>query len=86
MIEVALDAGQNLVIDDILIAQPNNRPALNSKCVLLQTLVGGRHQAICPVSASVRANLQLVDAVVVFNAEPLHDVRWEFVLDFSEVS
>ena len=38
MIEVELDATQNFVIDDKLIAQLNDRPALHVERVLLQTL------------------------------------------------
>ena len=55
MIEVALDAAQNFVIDDILIAQLNNRPALHIERVLLQSLLGGREQSIRAISARTRA-------------------------------
>src|ERR1700740_48951 len=39
MIEVALNAAQNFVIDDIFIAQLNNGPAFHIERVLLQALV-----------------------------------------------
>src|SRR5271169_5142896 len=73
MIEVELDTTQNFVIDDKLIAQPDDRPALHVERVLLQTLIRGRDQSIRSVSANVRANFQLANAVVVFSAEPLHE-------------
>src|SRR5258708_29735688 len=75
VIEVELDTTQNIVIDDILVAQLNDRPALNIERRLLQTLVGGSDQTISAIFASARANLQLPDAVIVFNAEPLHDFQ-----------
>src|SRR5580704_19412293 len=86
MIEVELDTTQNFVIDDKLIAQSDDRPALHVERVLLQTLIGGRDQSIRSVSANVRANFQLANAVVVFSAEPLHEFRREVAIGFREVS
>ena len=86
MIEVVLDAAQNFVIDDILIAQLNNRPALHIERVLLQSLVGGREQSIRAISARTRAYFQLPDAVVVFSTKSLHDVCWKLAIDFPKVS
>ena len=54
MIEVALDAAQNFVVDDVFVAQLNDRPALHIESVLLQALVGGGDQPIRAISASAR--------------------------------
>jgi len=86
MINVALNAAQNFVIDDIFIAQLNNRPAFDIECVLLQALVGGRDQPLRTITASPGVYFQLPDPVVVFSAESLHDVRRELAIDFRKVS
>lgn len=86
MIEVELDTTQNIVIDDVLVAQLNDRPALNIERRLLQTLVGGSDQTIIAIFATARANFQLPDAVIVFNAEPLHDFRRKKAVYFRQVS
>jgi len=60
--------------------------AFHIERVLLQALVGGRDQPISAISASTRAYFQLPDAVIVFSAESLHDVRRELAIDFPKVS
>jgi len=85
MIEVELDAAQNFVIDDILIAQLDDRPAFHVESVLLQTLVGGRGQPIRAISGDARANFQLANPVVVFSTEPLHELL-RVAIDFRKVS
>ena len=56
MIEVELDAAQYFVVDDILIAQPNDRSALYIERVLLQMLVGGREEPVRTISANARVH------------------------------
>jgi|HubBroStandDraft_2_1064218.scaffolds.fasta_scaffold214436_2 hypothetical protein len=86
MIQVELDATQNFVIDDILITQPNDRPALHVERVLLQTLIRGRDQPIRAVPANAGANFQPANAVEVLSAESLQEVRREVAIDFRKVS
>src|ERR1700730_5130169 len=68
-IEIALDAAQRVIIDDVLVAQMDDRFAFGVERFLLELLVLRSRDFAAAFIRIVRAKFQLFDALVVFGTQ-----------------
>src|ERR1051325_7456409 len=82
-VEVALNSAQDFVIDDVFVAQLNDRAPFDSQRFLFEALKQGRCGTRLAIAAGIGGRVELPEAVIVTGTKTVQNFSRMFSLGFE---